>query len=373
MKPRLEDSSAQTMALLGRGLGLSILILTWLLGPGGPEGLVTILLLAILGLGRWRFARLPPWTLLVDQAVCGLAIMAWPEASLGLALPILEAATLGLPWLALPSLVLVSALGLWTLPLALGLAWAGFSGWILHLWRRGLDKALLDADRDRRERYDLEGLRDELLSANIRAARMAQLAERARIARDLHDHLGHELTAAHLALQAYSRLREGGDPRAQDMLDQGQGRLGSGLELLRSTVQGLAPNQAEGLESLQEVCRRFAACPASLEVHGDSGRIPVHGWAVLEPCLKEGLTNAARHGSGEGIAVSLDLGPRIARLSIRSALGPASLAPGPRTGGREGQGLANLRRRAMAIGGNVSVDLSRGFCLVCVIPLEDSL
>jgi two-component system, NarL family, sensor histidine kinase DesK len=359
-----ERITPATTAFLWRILGIALLAVLWFRGGSGPESLILVLFLAILAIARWRFPRFPAWTVLLDQAACGAAMLLWPNAAYGLALPVLDAVFAGEPWLSLPVLVIVTATGSWSLPFAAALLCAVIAGASVRLWARQLESARRDADRDRRDRYDLESLKAELLAANVRSARMAELAERARIARDLHDHTGHELTAAHLALQAYAKLHDTGDPQAGEMLEEAQRRVGTGMDLLRTTVHGLAPRHPAGIGAFEEICLRFTVCRVALAVHGNTDRIPAHIWSVLEPCLKEGLANAARHAGAESIDVSLDVGPRIVRLSVRNACrGPAS------EGG--GLGLRNLRQRASAVGGSVSVDASDGFRLVCVLPLDD--
>ncbi len=367
MRKNFGNFSPPAMALAWRLLDLSVLVVLWLQGRYGAEGLVFVLVLGIAAVARWRFPRMPAWTVVFDQAACGAVMLLWPDGVYGLAIPILDASAAGAPWLAFPALAIIAAQGAWPFPLVAAFFCALLSGWALRLWSLGLDEARRDADRDRRERYDLESLKGELLSANIHSARMAEVAERARIARDLHDHVGHELTAAYLALQAYEKLRDAGDTQAKEMLGEAQRRVGDGLERLRTTVHGLAPARDFGLGSFEEICRRFTVCRVGFEVHGNTDRIPIHVWSVLEPCLKEALANGARHVGAGRIDVSLDVGPRIVRLSVRNGDRDRSHA----AGGGSGLGLRNLRQRARAVGGSVSVDDSDGFRLVCVLPLED--
>jgi signal transduction histidine kinase len=94
--------------------------------------------------------------------------------------------------------------------------------------------------------------------------------------------------------------------------------------------------------------------------------VPVHAWGVLEPCLKEALTNAARHVSARSVDVSLDVGPRIVRLCVHNPTrGAAATANG------RGLGLHNLAQRARAVGGSISIDAREGFRLICVLPLGE--
>jgi signal transduction histidine kinase len=292
------------------------------------------------------------------------ALALWPGGAYAFALPIFDACLAARPALALPALVALELLRAWSIPSAAAAIASALAGCAFHLWAFQLQRARNEADRDRRERYELESLKGELLAANVRVARMAELAERARIARDLHDHAGHEITAAQLALQAFQRLWEEGDLQAAEVLAQAQRRVADGMDLLRSTVHGMSPDGASGVGALEEICRRFTACQVAFSVHGNTDVIPVHAWGVLEPCLKEALTNASRHVSAGRVDVSLDVGPHIVRLCVHN---PTRLAA---TDGR-GLGLHNLAQRARAVGGSIATDTRDGFRLICVLPLDD--
>ena len=374
-------------ALAWRALGLFALGAVWLREGSKGEGLLVILCLAIAALARWRFPRLPPWSLLFDQAICGLGFALWPGALYGFSLPLFDSFSLGAAWLALPLLAATTLAGGWSLSLALAFAVAALAGHGLRRWSEDLGGAIEAADRDRGERYALEDLKADLVAASVRSARLAELAERSRIARDLHDHAGHELTAAHLALQAHAVLVERGGEGAEALLAEARARVEKGLETLRERLRGIAPTRGTGLEILEDICRRLPSRPVELEVHGNTERIPPHVWGVLEPCLKEALSNCARHGEGGKIEAKLDVGPRIARLAVRAAIreageeggGEAPFSEGPamveareaKVEIGEGLGLRNLRQRARAIGGSLSVDLRAGFLLVCVLPVDD--
>jgi len=352
-----------TMALIWRLVGLLLLCALWVSRQGDEVGLILVLLLALLGLARWRF-RLPAWTTLIDQAACIAVSNFHPDAAFALALPTFDSFLAFRPAYALPGIIAVLLLHGWSLPIAATLGTAALTGISLHLWAYQLTHAQRDADRDRRERYELESLKGELLSANVRIARMAELAERARIARDLHDHAGHEITAAQLAIKAFQQLWREDDAQAEELLDQAAKRVENGMELLRRTVQGMSSAVAVGAGSLEEICSGFSACEVSFCVHGNTTPVPIHAWGVLESCLKEGLTNAVRHETPQGIDVSLDVGPHIVRLSVTNP------TQGRIEGGR-GIGLRNLSQRAKAVGGSVTTDTSAGFRLVCVLPLDE--
>lgn len=364
-----------TMALLWRLTGLSLLAAVWIAGKSGETGLILVLFLAVLALARWRFA-LPPWTTLLDQGACIAAGLSWPEARFAFGLPVFDSLLAMHPEYLLPTVVALSLLRTWSIPVAAALGAAAAAGASLHLWARQLLRVREEADRERGQRYELESLKAELLSANLRVARLAETAERGRIARDLHDHAGHEITAALLALEAFRKVWEEGDPEAGELLEQATGRVAEGMRLLRRTVHDMAPAGVVGLGTLKEICRRFGACPVKLAVHGETGTVPTHAWGVLGPCLKEALTNAVRHAAAPRIDVSLDVGPHIVRLCVHNPTRAGATSGWDHRGkvrhpgGGRGIGLHNLNQRVKAVGGSLTTDSTGGFRLVCVLPLD---
>jgi two-component system sensor histidine kinase DesK len=352
-----------TMALLWRLMGLSLLSALWIARKSDETGLILVLVLAVLALARWRFT-LPAWTTLLDQAACIVAGVFWPDARFAFVLPVFDSCLAMHPEYALPTMAALVVLQAWSIPVAAALGAAAAAGASIHLWTHQLSRARGEADRERRQRYELESLKAELLSANVRVARLAEVTERTRIARDLHDHAGHEITAALLALEAFRRLWKEGDPQAGELLDQAAGRVAEGMKLLRRTVHDMAPGTELGLGTLEEICRRFTACEVAVSVHGDTAAVPTYAWGVLEPCLKEALTNAARHASAGRIDVTLDVGPHIVRLCVHNP------ARGGAGSGR-GVGLHNLSQRVKAVGGSITTDAGEGFRLICVLPIDE--
>ncbi len=354
----------------------ALLFALWFTGSGSA-GLLLILALLVLAVARWRFP-LPAWTTLADQILCLAALPSWPGAAFALALPLFDASAGVRPWMALPSLVAFSFMGRWSLGLAAVLCGALFCGLAAAFWERQAARLRREADAERGERLEGERLRADMAADGARAARIARLSERARIARDLHDHAGHEIIAAQLGLDAFEQLWREGDPQAADLLAQTRGRLREGMGILRATVRGVAPAKGSGVSGLDEICRSFSAeLPVSLGVTGNTDAVPAYAWAVLEPCLKEALTNAARHGTSRTVEASLDVGPHIVRLRVAGrgpAASPAGKSRGTASGtpgGGAGFGLRSLQQRARAVGGSVSADARDGFSLICVLPLPD--
>ena len=351
------------VALGWRLAGVLVICVLWVEQQGHEAGIILVLILAILALARWRFS-MPAWTTLVDQTACALGALIWPGAAFAFVIPMFDSCLAFRPLFALPALVALAVLRGWSVPMILALVASSLAGFTILLWTHQLRDARQEADSDRRRRYELESIKNELLSANVRVARMAEASERARIARDLHDHAGHEITAAQLALDAFRRIWREDSTQANRLLEQASSRVACGMDLLRRTARGMSPESPVGAVSLEEICRSFTACDVSFSVHGDTNGVPIHAWGVLESCTKEALTNVARHEASARIDVSLDVGAHIVRLSV------CNPTRGHVEGGW-GYGLRNLSERARAVGGSVTTDTRDGFRFICVLPLDE--
>ena len=297
-----------------------MLIVFWGLVDSPLLGIVFLLALLALSALRYRFA---PYRML----------------------PVLEALLCaGFAFLWLPAL-----LGLW-LP-AIGLLedrWAA------------LERELLDRDlEDRARRLQLE----DTLQASERdmrnAARLAQMNERARIAQEIHDHVGHEITGASIALQAAVKLYEKNDARAGELLAQCQTRLESASAHLRETVHNLRPAQTPGPPALEALCASFDFCPVRFTAAGDMENA-AH-WDLLAANLKEALTNVSRHSSAGLVTVKLDGNANYIRMVVADDGKPGKPF-------KPGLGLSGMRERVRAAGGTLTVNAGEGFSIVCVLP-----
>jgi len=187
---------------------------------------------------------------------------------------------------------------------------------------------------------DITRTNHALMAARAEVARLASEAERNRIARDLHDLLGHSLTAITVKSGLARRLAAADDQAgsAREIAEVEQ-LCRQALTDVRAAVSGigevtLAGELARGRELLR-ACGVIADLPTACDVV-DSAYRELFGWAV-----REGLTNVARHAHATRCTVTLSA----SRVEIRD-----DGVGGP--GGR-GHGLAGLRERAAALGGSV--------------------
>ncbi|MEU4251356.1 sensor histidine kinase [Amycolatopsis sp. NPDC026612] len=179
-----------------------------------------------------------------------------------------------------------------------------------------------------------------LVEARAEVARLASEAERARIARDLHDLLGHSLTAITVKSTLARRLVTAEAARAGEEMAAVETLARQALTDVRAAVSGyrevtLAGELARGRELLR-ACGVAADLPTAIDVVGP-GQQELFGWVV-----REGLTNVARHARATRCAVTLSASTVEV---VDDGVGGAA------TGG---SGLDGLRERVTAAGGRLS-------------------
>jgi signal transduction histidine kinase len=205
--------------------------------------------------------------------------------------------------------------------------------------------------------------------------------EQARIAREVHDIVAHDVTVIVAQAAAASRVLPGDAPTAQtlaaietagrDALD-GLRRL---LHLLRSDghhdLRSPQPT-LDRLPSLAEQVRR-AGLPVELRVHGEQRRLPGTVETNAYRIVQEALTNALKHAGPARAAVVLDYGPDVLSVEIRDdgRGDPGSGDTGSR-GPAGGFGLVGMRQRAALFEGHVDAGPaeSGGFRVAARIPIR---
>ncbi|CAM5640200.1 histidine kinase OS=Streptomyces rimosus subsp. rimosus (strain ATCC / DSM 40260 / JCM 4667 / NRRL 2234) OX=1265868 GN=SRIM_020955 PE=4 SV=1 [Streptomyces rimosus subsp. rimosus] len=233
----------------------------------------------------------------------------------------------------------------------------------------------------------LHAQRTQLLRENAMIARQTQLRERQRIAQDMHDSLGHQLTliAVHTgALEVDSALnaqqREAvGVLRGASVAAMRELREVVGL--LRDETEDAAVPPAIGAGTAPDAGQRGVAQVDGLveASRGAGARISVSRSGeplALAPAVdraayrivQEGLTNAHKHAAGAPVTVALRYEPDSLLVEVVNGPVPPGSAAGPEVSG--GQGLTGLRERARLVGGMVhSGPLpDGGFRLAGVLP-----
>lgn len=189
-----------------------------------------------------------------------------------------------------------------------------------------------------------------LEAAQAEARRLAAQAERERIARDMHDLLGHTLTVIAVKAELASKLAPVDPARASAELLDIQDTARRALAEVRQAV-GEMKQAGLGAE-ISYARAALAAADVRLELEGLPGVAPAHLEQPLCFLIREGVTNVVRHANASCCRIGLVREADALRLIIADDGGGGAL--------REGNGLAGMRARVREAGGALALDTGAG-------------
>ncbi|MDQ0363495.1 signal transduction histidine kinase [Catenuloplanes indicus] len=231
--------------------------------------------------------------------------------------------------------------------------------WIAGVIVCGLFPALLGSFRRLRAALERSGWEQaaQLEREQQAVAAQARLRERARIAQDMHDSLGHELALIALRAGAFE-LAATLTPQQRTAASQLRASVTDAAERLADIV-GLLRDDADEVplhpagERIEDLIARAAAAgiPVTPDVPGEPGspvfqRVAPMQYRAAARVVQEGLTNAAKHAPGAPVTVRLADGGDEVTVVVRN--GAAATAAPPARGGH---GLTGLRERVGLAGG----------------------
>lgn len=193
-----------------------------------------------------------------------------------------------------------------------------------------------------------------------------RLQERERIAQDIHDVLGHSVTASVFQLEAAKKIMAEQPEKARQMVSQAADNLRQGMEQIRSTVHQMkaqAPDMnRQEMDTIIERFRRDSGLTTHYQVEGE-GELSNGAWDVLHSNLTEALSNVMRHAQASQVRVTLQILPGVARLEVHDdGLGAKDA--------REGMGISGMRSRALERGGSLMVRGDKGMTVITLLPRE---
>lgn len=200
-----------------------------------------------------------------------------------------------------------------------------------------------------------------------RVAELSTIQERNRLAREIHDSLGHHLTAITVQLEKADAYRSLDPVVADRAIDDARWSAGRALEEARDSVRELRTEAPFSLDrALGDLVRHAGddGLRVSLEIAGDETAYDVSSLVALYRAAQEGLTNVRRHARANRAEIRVRFGADAVRLTVLDD--GRGFSPEAETGG---SGLRGLRERVGLLGGRLSVDTSAaGTTLLVEMP-----
>ncbi len=215
-------------------------------------------------------------------------------------------------------------------------------------------------------RREVERLVNELTIANQRLREyadeiegLATIRERNRLAREIHDGLGHYLTTIHMQIQAAAAVNKRYPKKAQEMLNKAQALTQEALEDVRESVAALRERSVDISTPLPEMIHKLIEDAAaetiqsSFSILGEPRRLAPETQWTLYRAAQEGVSNVCRHSQASEYSIVLSYeNPEHICLTVKdNGIGPDEFS--------EGFGLIGLRERVTHLDGTLTI-LSEG-------------
>jgi signal transduction histidine kinase len=278
-------------------------------------------------------------------------------------LPWLLSLPVGVAWLVLSEFLVVPVYVRW-----LDMSWlealmqfllyAGFSGFVFV--------TSLVARQQAQAREEQRRLNAELRATRALLAESARINERTRISRELHDLLGHHLTALSLNLEVAGHLVDG---KAQEHVNQAHTLAKLLLSDVREAVSRLRDDDAIDMAAtLLPLTDHVAGLRIAMQMPEPFRLDDPERAHVLLRCTQEIITNAVRHAQAQTLQLAYSQEGAVVRMQARDD-GRGAEAP------TAGNGLRGMRERVAAYGGRVDIEttVGHGFAVDIVLPLEDGV
>lgn len=291
----------------------------------------------------------------------------------------------GLPWLLLLPMVgsavyytprrwaiIISAL-VWLLmaiPFYINFSFAGFLSWAMPFLAAILFVAVFSqtALNEQRARAELALANQKLRQYAAQAEELATAQERNRLAREIHDGLGHYLTAVNIQIKAAQAMVDENPELVRNALSNAQQMTQDALADVRRSISSLR-NDPNTERPLPDTLTRLLAEIGTADVHthfslaGTARPLSQPVELTLYRAVQESLTNVRKHANAQNVQVCLEYRPDSVCLTVQDdGVGAAEI-----TGG---YGLIGLRERVELHGGqfHIETEVGQGFCLQIEIP-----
>jgi signal transduction histidine kinase len=200
----------------------------------------------------------------------------------------------------------------------------------------------------------------------LRSLITAQEEERRRVARELHDELGQDLSGTAIRIENARRAIARDPQAAFDLLEQAQSTIAEATERMYDMILGLRPSVLDDLglaAALRTQCQRTlepAGIAFELETLGLSDRLPPEIETVLFRISQEALTNVLRHAKAGNVRLRLSRNENTVEAEIQDdgiGFDPSDFAA---FGDEHGLGLLGMRERVEQFGGTIEIQSRPG-------------
>lgn len=224
-------------------------------------------------------------------------------------------------------------------------------------------------DELRKKHYELDEARKRIIDYARKVEDSAQAEERNRIAREIHDDLGHKLIRLKMMLDAVIQIMPVQADKGMEIIRQVRDQLTGSMETMRKTVRRLKPDETAvhgySIEKLIEELSGDPGLTVEYNVHGMPYPIYPSCEIVLYRNAREAITNAIRHGKADQVAVDLYFQDKALVMKVSNN----GVLPDRAGVEAKGLGVSGMEERTRFLGGSLSMEWTDRFTVITSIPV----
>lgn len=226
-------------------------------------------------------------------------------------------------------------------------------------------------DELRKEHYELDETRKRLEEFTHQVEATAQSGERERIARQLHDDIGHRLIRVKMMMEAAIQIMPSHYDQGMDMMVQIRDQLSGSMDDMRNTVKRMRPatslRDEYAIDRLLEETGRETGILTSLKIEGIPFLLYPSLQIILYKNAKEAITNALRHGNATAVEVILTFSEGEVCMSVSNT--GSTTQPPYKNIGQQGMGISGMLERVKLVGGCMVIQREDPFTIVTTLPV----
>lgn len=247
------------------------------------------------------------------------------------------------------------------LPFVFSILWSMFLAWLTISYERLHYQFIHSIDEHTEQQILLKEKHQALLAKQDAEVHAATLKERNRIAREIHDNVGHLLSRSLLMTGAIQTMNQSSE--LQVPLQQLDASLNQAMDSIRDSVHNLHDESLNLEESIRQLAGDFQFCPITLTY--DMGYEPptTVRYAFLS-IAKEALVNITKHSNATRVRLTMREHPSLYQLEIADN---GTKTPPSCTASR-GIGLINIQERVTQLNGTLTLYTDQGFRIFITIP-----
>lgn len=194
----------------------------------------------------------------------------------------------------------------------------------------------------------------------------SKLEERNKISQEMHDKLGHSVSASILQLEASKMLVGKDNERACSMIQNSIKNLSEGMNDIRNTLKNIKPASNElGINKVKLLLKKFESSSdiaVNLMYKGDLEKIDYRMWNIMCENINESLTNVLKYSKANKVSVDIEVLNKVVKCAVNdNGIGTVNIV--------KGLGICGMEERTQNVGGKVIIDGGNGFSVITLLPV----